>query len=112
MSLRHLVTPLAIGLLITATAAPARAAGTERTAEHARGQIIVFATELQRAKVFTDPSGCQRLPLGAHVVVNLTDRSAQLYADPFCRVPAVPFLVVKPGYGSHVSAVGSLMTDS
>lgn len=109
MSLRHLVTPLAVGLLI-ATAAPARAAETERSAEHANGQIIVFATELQRATVFTDPSGCQRLPLGAHVVVNLTDRPAKLYADPLCNVPVAPFLVVKPGYGSHVSAVGSLKT--
>lgn len=111
MSLRRFITPLVTGLLLAGAAVPAQAA-PERSAEAAKGQIIVFATELQKATVFTDPEGCKKLPLGAHVVVNLTDVSAKLYADPFCKVRAVPFVTVKPGYGSHVSAVGSLKTDS
>ncbi|MFC3993344.1 hypothetical protein [Actinoplanes siamensis] len=109
--MHRLAAPLATGLLLAATAAPARAADPRRTAGPAKGQIVVFATELQTATVFTDPQGCQRLPPGAHVVVNLTNVFARLYADPYCKVPAVPFVTVKPGYGSHVSAVGSLKTE-
>ncbi|MFI6803147.1 hypothetical protein [Streptosporangium canum] len=38
---------------------------------------------------------------------NQTDGDIKLYADPFCMIPLVPFDTVKPGHGTHVSAIGS-----
>jgi len=100
--LRRMTLPLAAVLL--ATAAPA---GPARAADPAHGQVIVFSHERKRVTVTTNPAGCTRLPALAHVLVNLTDRTVRLYADPLCLVPSAPFVTVRPGYGSHVSAVGS-----
>jgi hypothetical protein len=78
------------------TAAPAQAAAT--------GRVVVFNNEVVHLTVYEDPSGCYALPVGAHVVTNLTNGDIRIYADLMCLSPS---LTVKPGYGSHVSAVGS-----
>ena len=84
----------AAALLVPCTAAHAAAVGT----------VDVFVNEFARVRVYENPDGCYALPVAAHVLVNLTDGRVQIYADPAC---ALPLLTVRPGYGSHVSAVGS-----
>ncbi|MCT2585538.1 hypothetical protein [Actinophytocola gossypii] len=79
------------------------------TAE-AQGEVTVFSTEFQELSVYENPSGCQVLPLGAHVLVNRTDQPVRIHADPFC---ATPSLVVPPAYGSHVPPdSGSFSVDA
>ncbi|MBD0734692.1 hypothetical protein [Streptomyces sp. CBMA29] len=80
-------------------------------AQAATGQVVVFSVEGQPLKVYQDPTGCQRLPSLAHVLDNLTDQPVRVFADPFCTVPAtLPTTgvgVLPPGYGTHVTGVGS-----
>ncbi len=80
-------------------------------AQAATGQVVVFSTEVQPLQVFQDPTGCHRLPPLAHVLDNLTDQQIKVYADPFCTIPATlptsGIGVLAPGYGTHVSGVGS-----
>jgi hypothetical protein len=87
----------AVAALGLAAAAPAQAA---------TGQVVVFSTEIQPLDVYTDPTGCHRLPITSHVIDNLTDQPIHVFLDPFCTVPA-PIPVLAPNYGSHVSNVGS-----
>ena len=89
--------------LVAAFSAAAVLCGTAANAK-ATGRVVVFAHELTAATTFTDPEGCKRLPTGSHVLINLTDRPVKIYLDPICRTLS---LTVKPGFGSHVSAVGS-----
>jgi hypothetical protein len=96
---RTAVLPLLAALM--AASAPAHAA------DPATGQVIAFTNELQPVTVTVNPVGCTKLPVLAHVLINQTDRTVQLYADPNCLFPSVPFVTVRPGHGSHVSAVGS-----
>jgi hypothetical protein len=65
------------------------------------GPVTVFSTEIAPLAVITNPDGCYKLPVDAHVLTNQTDGPVTLYADPFC---ATPSLTVQPGYGSHVAA--------
>ncbi|MFF7159537.1 hypothetical protein [Streptomyces sp. NPDC008139] len=80
-------------------------------AQAATGQVVVFSVEGQPLKVYQDPTGCQRLPVTAHVLDNLTDQPVKVFADPFCTLPAtLPTSgvgVLPPGYGTHVTGVGS-----
>jgi hypothetical protein len=77
--------------------------------------VVVFDTEalelsLQGTKlsIYPDPSGCYQFPLGGHVLDNLTNQTVYLYLDPFCTIRApLPFNNLAPGYGAHISPVGS-----
>ncbi|SDH52050.1 hypothetical protein SAMN05192558_111262 [Actinokineospora alba] len=71
------------------------------------GQVVAFTHEFTELKVWNNPKGCQPLPAGTHLIFNQTDKTITIYADPLCVVPIDPFSRVKPGYGTHVSAVGS-----
>ncbi|WP_335974406.1 MULTISPECIES: hypothetical protein [Streptomycetaceae] len=100
--------------LITTAAALAAAAVVglaSAPAQAASGQVVVFSTEVQPLDTYQDPSGCQQLPPLAHVLDNLTDAPIKVYADPFCTIPATlpssGIGVLAPGYGTHVSGVGS-----
>ncbi len=102
MSRTMIVAVLAATALLGVSAAPAQAAG---------GQIVLFSTELQPLNVYQNPVGCQQLPPTAHVLDNLTDQPVMVYADPKCTIPAtLPVSglgVLRPGYGSHVTGIGS-----
>lgn len=101
---------------LTALAAAAAAAllalaAPATVAEAATGQVVVFSTEAQPLDVYTDPTGCQKLPPLAHVLDNLTDAPIRVYADPYCTVPATlpdgaPG-TLRPNYGTHVTGIGS-----
>ncbi|MEU4576452.1 hypothetical protein [Nonomuraea sp. NPDC023979] len=93
-------------IAIAATAA-AIALATAVPAQAATGQVVVFSHEFQPLAVFTDPSGCHKLPIGAHQVNNQTDGDIRIYADPLCLIPQEPFSTIRPGYGAHVANVGS-----
>ena len=77
--------------------------------------VVVFETEgvelsLQGTKlsIYPDPSGCHKIPLGGHVLDNLTNQMVYLYLDQSCTIPApLPFNNLAPGYGAHISPVGS-----
>ncbi|MDA3624615.1 hypothetical protein OU415_04135 [Saccharopolyspora sp. WRP15-2] len=84
-------------LLSASAAAMALAAGS---AAAASGEVVVFETELQPLTTYADPTGCQKLPLAAHVLTNNTDSPVRIYGDPFCLGPSV---IVLPGHGTHVA---------
>ncbi|MGA5495961.1 hypothetical protein ACPCSP_16510 [Streptomyces cinereoruber] len=85
-----LISLVAAGSLL-GPAAPAQA--------DAVGDVVVFSTEAQALDVYSDPSGCHRLPAVAHVLTNRTDKPVRIYGNPFCLGPSV---AVQPGYGTHV----------
>lgn len=93
---------LAVG---ASTASLASAAGAETPL--GPDQVVAFTHEFTPLKVWKDPQGCQALPAGTHLIFNQTEKVITIYADPLCVVPIEPFAKVKPGYGTHVSAVGS-----
>ncbi|HVK20095.1 MAG TPA: hypothetical protein VM677_01915 [Actinokineospora sp.] len=70
-------------------------------------QVVAFSHEFSPIRVWYSPSGCNQLDPGTHVVFNQTRRDITIYADPLCLLPIEPFARIKPGFGSHVSAVGS-----
>ncbi|UQS24743.1 MULTISPECIES: hypothetical protein [Amycolatopsis] len=70
------------------------------TAAAATGRVVVFETEFQQLTVYEDPSGCHKLPVASHVLVNLTDATVRTYGDPLCLTPS---LIVQPGFGTHVA---------
>jgi hypothetical protein len=74
--------------------------GTAIPAHSATGQVVVFSTEFQPLGIYTDPTGCTKLPIAAHSLDNQTDAEVVVYADPFCLAPGI---TVKPGYGAHPS---------
>jgi hypothetical protein len=74
--------------------------GTAVPAQAATGQVVVFEHELIPLSVYTDPTGCTKLPMAAHVLINQTDEPVRIYADPLCLLPS---LTVLPGNGSHVA---------
>ena len=90
-----------------ALAAVAATVFTAQPAHAATGEVVVFTHEFTPATVFENPSGCTALPIGSHVIVNQTDTVVVIYADPLCLLPIEPFARLQPGYGTHVSAVGS-----
>ncbi|WHT22984.1 hypothetical protein N8J89_18505 [Crossiella sp. CA-258035] len=79
-------------LLTAVVAAPPAAAAT--------GRVFVFSVEVQEVREYKNPDGCVKLPIAAHVLINDTDETVRIYADPFCMTPS---LTVRPGYGSHVA---------
>ncbi|GAA0823688.1 hypothetical protein ACFQVD_03335 [Streptosporangium amethystogenes subsp. fukuiense] len=74
--------------------------GTPVPAQAATGEVVVFEVEPIPLKVYTDPSGCVKLPPAAHVLINQTDKPVRTYSDPLCLGPS---LTVQPGYGTHVA---------
>lgn len=70
-----------------------------RPALAADGQVAVFIADYTEVAVFNNPSGCKLLPLGSHVLVNLTDEPVTFYQDPLC-LSVGP--VIQPGDGAHV----------
>ena len=66
----------------------------------AAGQVTVFSTEFTELNVWENPSECSILRVGAHVLINQTDKPVQVYADPLCLTPGH---TVRPGFGSHVT---------
>lgn len=75
----------------------------------ATGEVVVFGTEVEPLTTYDNPSGCYKLPMTAHVLVNKTDGPVQIYGDPFCMSPS---LSIQPGFGSHVaSGSGSFSVD-
>ncbi|MEB3367450.1 hypothetical protein [Saccharopolyspora mangrovi] len=69
-------------------------------------QVLVFiADALVPVEKFQSPKGCQKLPLGTHVVINDTGRAITLYASPDCSGLGVP---LESGHGAHeIPALGS-----
>ncbi|SDJ29709.1 hypothetical protein SAMN04488074_1011010 [Lentzea albidocapillata subsp. violacea] len=92
-----------VSVTLSALAATALLASAGPPAHAAAGRAVVFSTELTPVKIFTNPNGCNKLPVDAHVLVNLTNTDVFVHADPFCLTPG---LVVKEDHGSHV-ALGS-----
>ncbi|HEX2133593.1 MAG TPA: hypothetical protein VHH15_18775 [Actinophytocola sp.] len=79
-------------------------------AAKAQGNVTVFSTEFTELDVWENPSGCQKLPIAAHVLVNQTDQPVEIYGDPLCLTPS---LTVQPGFGSHVApGSGSFSADA
>ncbi|WP_436491878.1 hypothetical protein [Actinokineospora sp. HUAS TT18] len=71
------------------------------------GQVVAFTHEFTPLRIWDNPTGCHALDPGTHLIFNQLDRPITIYADPACLFPIEPFARVKPGFGSHVSAVGS-----
>lgn len=70
------------------------------TAEPApTGKVTVFSHEFSKVTEWENPSGCQKLPMDAHVLVNDTDKPVRTFMDPFCLAPT---LTVEPAHGAHV----------
>ncbi|WP_219471106.1 hypothetical protein [Nonomuraea rhizosphaerae] len=94
--LAHLASVASVAAVATASLL-----GAALPAQAATGQVVIFEVEATPLTVYTDPTGCKKLPLGAHVLNNQTDRPVRIYGDPLCLGP---FMTVQPGYGSHVQA--------
>ncbi|WP_433869047.1 hypothetical protein [Saccharopolyspora sp. CA-218241] len=92
MRLLPAATALAAGAFAMLVSAGAATAST--------GEVAVFETELQPLTSYANPTGCHKLPMAAHVLVNQTDQPVRIYGDPFCLTPS---LTVQPGHGSHVA---------
>ena len=92
--MRRLLTYLGVLLvscaLVGSFASPASAAN---------GQVMVFVADYTEVVVFDNPSGCESLPAGAHVLINMTDEPVSLYGGPGCSGFASE---VEPGDGAHV----------
>ncbi len=74
-----------------------------------KGRVTVFSIETvpltpTRLDVTENPSGCIKLPLLAHVLVNTTDAPVTVYPDPGCLTLG---LTITPGFGGHVIGSGS-----
>lgn len=108
MSFRRIAPVMAALAALAALAAAAPAGAADGAGGADDGEVVVFQQEFAPLTVFEDPSGCLRLPAGAHVITNRTERVITIYADPACVVPIEPVARIKPGYGTHVSAVGSV----
>lgn len=91
---------LTAAAVLTAGAVPASAAPNP-------GRVVAFVGDFLPLQVWDDPTGCNTLPAGTHVVFNDTDRTIVVYADPLCLVPSEPMSRLAAGHSMHVSSVGS-----
>jgi hypothetical protein len=79
------------------------------------GKVIVFVTEGSeispagtRLREYEASAACQAFPAGAHAIANTSRKQLLFYSDPWCFTPVPPpFNLISPGYGAHVSPVGS-----
>ncbi|MDQ3402022.1 MAG: hypothetical protein M3548_01325 [Actinomycetota bacterium] len=90
------------GVLLATTAPVASAESPAAT-----GQVVVFQHEFTELTIYENPKGCQALPVGSHVINNLTSQPITIYYDPLCLSAIEPVATIRPGYGTHVSSVGS-----
>jgi hypothetical protein len=74
-------------------------------AHAATGEVVVFTTEFEDVVRYTDPASgsCVRLPVTAHVLVNLSDTDVRLHAGTWCGGPGV---TVEPERGWHAPPSG------
>ncbi|UMO99918.1 hypothetical protein [Amycolatopsis sp. EV170708-02-1] len=79
-----------VGALLIVSSPPAQAAA---------GNVVVFSTEFQRLDTYRNPEGCTKLPIAAHVLVNLSSSEVVVHPDPLCLTPGMR---VEQGFGSHV----------
>ena len=93
------------GVVLSALAAVVLVVPVSPVAQAAVGQVVVFTIEADQLAVYENPRGCRELPIGAHVLSNVTDRKLAIHADPACMTPSL--LVVEPGYGTHVPPAGA-----
>ena len=93
-----------IGVVLSALAATALSAPFTPAAHAATGKVVVFSVEIAPLETYDNPKGCKTLPVGAHVLANLTDRDLIIYSDAACFAPLV---TVEPGYGTHVPNYGA-----
>lgn len=107
-------TAFAVAVPAQAFAADSVAVPTAVAADSGSGSVVVFSSEFQELAIYPKGSGggCHNLPITSHVLDNLTDANVTVYADPFCTIPAAlpsggSIGQVAPGYGTHVSNVGS-----
>ncbi|MFB4271561.1 hypothetical protein [Nonomuraea sp. GTA35] len=80
----------ALALALLGAAVPAQAV---------TGQVVVFSHEFSPLITWDNPTGCHRLPAGAHQLNNQTDRDVRVYADPYCLTPG---MTIPAGHGAHV----------
>ncbi|MGH3761628.1 hypothetical protein [Actinophytocola sp.] len=95
--------------LIALTAATMLTAGATASAaaEPDTPQVVAFIGDFLPTEVWDEPTGCNALPIGTHVVFNETDAPITVYVDPLCLIPLAPLAKLEPGHSMHVSAVGS-----
>ncbi len=89
-----------VSATLSTLAATVLLASVSPPAQAAAGRVAVFSTEVTPVKIYYSPSGCNKLPPDAHVLVNLTNTDVVVHADPFCLTPG---LVVAEEHGSHVT---------
>ncbi|MEV6717862.1 hypothetical protein AB0M48_38150 [Lentzea sp. NPDC051208] len=89
-----------VSATLSTLAATALLASVSPPAQAAAGRVAVFSTEVTPVKIYKNPSGCNKLPADAHVLVNLTNTDVLVHADPLCLTPG---LVVGEEHGSHVT---------
>ena len=94
----------AIGLALSVLAATALTLPVTPAAQAATGQVVVFSVEYEPLATYDNPRGCKSLPVGAHVLANLTDGDVTIYSDGACLAP---LLIVGKGYGTHVPNYGA-----
>ncbi|GAA2786719.1 hypothetical protein [Crossiella cryophila] len=91
--------------LAAVLAAGAALTGTAQ-ATPAIGEVIVYTVDTLPVVVFDNPTGCKKIPLGAHVLINRTNRPVEIYANPMCL--PVPILILEEDTGAHAPpAAGS-----
>lgn len=81
--------------------------GTGTPANSAAGEVVLYSNEFTKVTTVVDPVNCTLLPIGAHLMLNLTDQPMALYLDPLCLLSTVPASSVAPGGGGHVLFIGS-----
>jgi len=86
-----IVSAASVGALLIVPSPPAQAAA---------GNVVVFSTEFERLETYRNPEGCNKLPIAAHVLVNLSSSEVVVHGDPFCLTPG---FTVNQGFGSHVA---------
>ncbi|ANN17221.1 hypothetical protein SD37_17275 [Amycolatopsis orientalis] len=89
-----------VSAALSAVVAAALLIVSSPSAMAAAGNVVVFSTEFERLETYRNPEGCNKLPLSAHVLANLSSSDLVIHGDPLCLTPG---LTVSPGYGSHVT---------
>ncbi|MCK2241566.1 MULTISPECIES: hypothetical protein [unclassified Crossiella] len=86
-------------------AAGAALTGTAQ-ATPAVGEVIVYSLDTMPVAIFDNPKGCYSIPVGAHVLINRTNRPVEIYPNPACLL--LPILTLKEDTGAHAPpAAGS-----
>jgi hypothetical protein len=97
---KRVLSCLVVALSLSSVIAFPAAAASAPAPAAAEGKVTIFSHELAPLIVHEDPTGCTLILPTAHVLINQTDTTIRIYADPLCLSPS---LTVPPGYGFHVS---------